>query len=279
MAGTRWRALLRSSIGSIHREFKITMTALPKPKKWVFIVGCYNSGTTLLHELLSTHKQISGLPTEGQFLTDQFDSDYQLGLPRMWVQREDLFRLTEKDNGPDAIRIKKEWAIRLEKSKPIYLEKTPPNAARTRWLQKHFENAYFIGIVRNGYAVSEGIARKAEPKHLKDGWPIELCAYQWHRSNEILSEDAKYLNNFIWVKYEDLAENAMAQLERIFRFLDIKSELSVDLEKNWSIHERDQKIMNMNSESISKLSSDKIAIINSIAKDTLRKFDYTIIAD
>ncbi len=40
-------------------------------KKWVFIIGCYNSGTTLLNEILASHPKISGLPDEGVMLTDQ----------------------------------------------------------------------------------------------------------------------------------------------------------------------------------------------------------------
>ena len=145
-------------------------------KTWVFLVGCYNSGTTLLAELLSQHPDISALSTEGHFITDQFVKDYDIGLPRMWVEREDLFRLTEADTGPDAIRIKKEWGMRLDLSKQVLLEKSPPNTAKVRWLQANFENAHFVAIVRNGYAVAEGITRKADPKHLINSWPIEMSA-------------------------------------------------------------------------------------------------------
>ena len=42
-----------------------------KNKNWIFITGCYNSGTTLLNQILSTHSRISGLPDEGVMLTDQ----------------------------------------------------------------------------------------------------------------------------------------------------------------------------------------------------------------
>ena len=86
----------------------------------------------------------------------------------MLVEREDLFRLTEEDDGPDPVRVKKEWGMRLNLKKSVSLEKSPPNSAKTRWLQAHFENSRFIGIIRDGYAVSEGITRKANPKHLID---------------------------------------------------------------------------------------------------------------
>ena len=274
MNGTRFRPILRECVGQIHREIKIALTPVPKNKSWVFLVGCYNSGTTLLAELLGQHSSISALPTEGHFITDQFVKDYDIGLPRMWVEREDLFCLTEDDQGPDPVRIKKEWGMRLDLSKSVLLEKSPPNTARTRWLQKHFENSYFIGIMRNGYAVAEGISRKADPSHLREGWPIEMSAYQWKRSNEVLLNDAKHLKRFMWVKYEDLAENTGGVLSQISDFIGIQGNNHFESGKSVAIHERNEKVRNMNAESFGRLSREQINRINEVAGDMLDKFDY-----
>ena len=278
MNGTRWKQVLRGCLGNIHRELLVTLTRIPRPEKWVFVVGCYNSGTTLLSEVLGSHRLISALPTEGQFLTDQFAADSALGLPRMWTRREDLYRLTEHDKGPDVRRLKKEWGMRLDLRKSILLEKSPPNAARTRWFQKNFENAHFIGIVRNGYAVAEGISRKAEPKHLASGWPIELSAYQWKRSNEVLAEDSQYLKHFMWVKYENFTDNVSGELIRISEFLGIENDPHIDPSSDWSIHERKQSIRNLNKASIERLSIDDIRKINSVAGDALKQYGYELLS-
>jgi hypothetical protein len=263
-------------MGNVHRELKITFTPIPQPDKWVFVVGCYNSGTTLLSEVLGTHHKISSLPTEGQYLTDQFPSDHKIGLSRMWVQREDLYRLNENDEGPDVNRLKKEWAMRFNLTKPILLEKTPANSARIRWLEKNFENAYFVGIVRNGYAASEGISRKAQPIHLKSGWSIEQAAYQWYRSNHLLLEDSKHVNNFMWMKYEDFTADPQKEINRVMDFLGLSGEGGIDLSQDWSIHERKQTIKNLNHENIDKLSDDQIESITTIAKDMLLEFGYPL---
>jgi hypothetical protein len=260
----------------MHREFKITFSAIPHPDKWVFLVGCYNSGTTLLRKMLGSHPLVSALPVEGQYLTDQFPSDHEIGLSRMWVLREDLYRLNENTLGPDPTRIQREWGMRLNQSRPIFLEQTPANAARTRWLQEHFQNAYFIGIVRNGYAVAEGIVRKAKPVHLKQGWSIEQAAYQWARSNEILCEDASHLEHFIWCKYEDLAENTEEEIQRILKFLEISEFGGVDLSKKWTVHEREHEIKNLNNESIERLTQEQIDAISLVTKTMLLKFGYDI---
>lgn len=276
MKGTRFRPILRESLGTIWRELKVALTPIPSPDKWVFIVGCYNSGTTLLAELMGGHPEISAIPTEGHFITDQFIKDYDIGLPRMWVDREDLFRLTENDAGPDANRIKKEWGMRLDLSKRILVEKSPPNSARTRWLQANFKNAYFVGIVRDGYAVAEGISRKGNPKHLDKGWPIERSAYQWARSNEILTNDSSHLKNFIWVRYEDLTESPEPTLNSIASFLDISPFKDDSLHKEFSIHERREVLKNLNETSIKRLSKEDMENITRVAGPILDRFGYRL---
>lgn len=274
MGVTDWKQRLRDAAGTLHREVRVAITPVPDPDKWVFVVGCYNSGTTLLAEVLGTHPMISALPDEGQFLTDQFAADHELGLSRMWVKREDLYRLTEQDAGPDVRRLKKEWGMRLDLRKPILLEKSPPNIARTRWLQEHFENAHFIGIIRNGYAVAEGIRRKGRPAHL-ERWPLEDCAYQWRRANLLLEEDAAELNKFMWVRYEDLADDTAGTLGAIFGFLEADVDAGIDLARDWSIHERSEPITNMNAESIGRLSPEDVATIERVAGDALAHFGYS----
>ncbi len=275
MKGTRFTPILRECLGQINREIKIALTPVPRDKTWVFLVGCYNSGTTLLAELLGQHSSISALSTEGHFITDQFVKDYDIGLPRMWVDREDLFRLNEDDTGPDPLRVKKEWAMRLDLKKPVLLEKSPPNSAKMRWLQKHFENAHFVGIMRNGYAVAEGITRKADPKHLIDSWPIEQSAYQWKRSNEVMQHDARHLKKFMWVTYEDLADDTAATLDKITDFIGIDKFEAFESNRKWSIHERDEEMRNMNDESIIRLTPPQIKSINDVAGDMLDAFGYT----
>ena len=58
------------------------------PDRWVFVVGCYNSGTTLLANLLEAHPAINGLAREGVELTDALRRPELAGWPRMcWAGR------------------------------------------------------------------------------------------------------------------------------------------------------------------------------------------------
>ena len=271
---TRFLPLLEEFSRSLHRELKIALTPVPKGKKWVFLVGCYNSGTTLLAEVLGRHPEISALPTEGHFITDQFIKDYEIGLPRMWVDREDIFMMDESSTGPDPDRIKKEWGMRLDTSKPVLLEKSPPNVSKMRWLNRYFDNPVFIGVIRNGYAVAEGISRKAKPKHRPSGWPIEKSAYQWKRSNEVMLESAEYVNRFKLITYEEFTENTGSVLDEVTDFLGISPFSRDVMYQNWSIHERNEGIRNMNDDSISNLTEAEKRKIRSVCGDLLNKFGY-----
>ncbi len=277
MQGSRIRQVCRQSLSDIWLELRIAATPIPQPRQWVFLVGCYNSGTTLLAQLMGRHPEISALPTEGHFITDQFRKDYEIGLPRMWAAREEFFRLTEKDHGPDVARIKKQWGFRLDQSKPVLLEKSPPNTPRTRWLQANFEPAYFIALVRNGYAVAEGITRKGDPKHLPDGWPVEQSAWQWRRSNEVLEEDAPHLKHLIWSRYEDLTADPQGELNRICSFLGISRFPALDRSQAFSVHEREEEVRNLNEKSISALAPGQIRQINEVAGDCLQRFGYELL--
>lgn len=259
------------------REVRIALTPHPKPDKWLFLVGCYNSGTTLLAELLGRHPEITGLPTEGHFITDQFIKDYEIGVPRMWIERESVFRMTENDAGPDPVRIKREWAMRAGKIRTVFLEKSPPNSARTRWLAANFPNSYFVSIVRNGYAVAEGITRKGDPKHLDVGWPIDMSARMWARNNEVLLEDEPHLKHFKWVSYEDMCADTEGVLRDICEFVDLDPAAMQFDNAAVQIHERNESVRNMNGLSIDKLTREQIETVNAVAAPMLKHFGYEIL--
>jgi len=55
------------------------------PDRWIFIIGCFSSGTSLLANILASHREIGGLPNEGRYFADHLRYVAQFGLPRMWV--------------------------------------------------------------------------------------------------------------------------------------------------------------------------------------------------
>lgn len=244
----------------------------PKPEKWVFIIGCYNSGTTLLNQILALHPQIGSMPKEGQEYTDELPKPKDFGIPRLWAAKPELFYLDE--NSATKIntgKIKRQWGLFYnDANRPVLIEKTITNCARMRWLNKNFKNSYFICIVRNGYAVAEGIKRKAK-------YPVEKGIYQWKYANEIMLRDMEHVENKILISYENLSTDTIETLNRICKFLSVPGFDNSVLEKKFNVLKVNSKIVNMNDSSIANLSADEINTINSMAAPLLNQFGYEVI--
>lgn len=251
--------------------------------KWVFIMGCNNSGTSLLYNVLGEHPEIGKIAIESaneniffpSFVTNTLPSSYKSGVDRVWTEKPEIFRLTEESSRLDENRLRYDWLnmVKLKKRdpRPYLLEKTTENAIRSRWLQKVFPDSYFIGLVRNGYAVCEGIRRRK-------GYDIARIARFWNAANKIMLEDSRYLKNFKLITYEDLAENPEKALSEIAGFLNIDKAPIPGIVKNMrssqNIYARSLPIQNLNQESIKRLSAENIEKVNMEAGEMLRKFGY-----
>ena len=251
-----------------------------KPDRWIFVIGCYNSATTLLASILRKHPDMGGLLNEGAFLTDVLPYPEMYGWPRMWCQCFDKLRINIDAEGKEkARRIKRHWSIWYPEAKKNLVEKSISNATRLLFLQKYFEPAYFIYIVRNGFVVSKGIQKKANYKrwsspYQETGYPIELCAQQWKITDEIVERDEPLLRNLLQISYEELTECPKNTFNKITDFLDMHPLPEKILGETWSVHETVSSITNMNHIGLSRLERSDFEKIERIAGDTLRKYGY-----
>jgi len=243
------------------KHFLGNFEKLMSEQHWIFLVGCNNSGTTLLHDLLVSSRHFNAMPHEGQRYTRVIRMAERRHHERVWSEYIEYLRLTENDSTAQVPRLLHDWLRAMGKiSSPYFLEKTTANAVRTRWLQKSFQNSYFIGVVRNGYAVSEGICRKGNKSALRAG-------RHWRKVNEILDADSAYLQNYMLLRYEDLADNPFEQLSRIETFLGLAAGSltdRIDLSH----------VTNMNSTSIGSLSEAQVLVINQEAGELLDRYGY-----
>lgn len=253
----------------------------PADKKYIFVVGCYCSGTTLLEALLGVQDEISCLPTEGVALTDELKSPEDLGWNRMWHMCRNELETSRQANKPDSEKIKKEWAFWFDAAKEFWLEKSIVNSLNIDWLEEAFASPYFIWIVRNGYAVAEGIKRRTDPsgKHpwpYPRGYPIELCARQWVINNQVIEAKIGGVKHGLKIYYEDLTANPREIVQSILGWLPLENK-SVHVPESFIFHQQSREIRNMNQASIRKLTAAQIDAVNSVAKDALLHYGYEIL--
>ena len=241
--------------------------------KWCFIVGCNNSGTSLLHKILENSNAVSTLPYEGQMYTHVLMRARKRGFARVWTEYEEELSLSASDYAKNAARLLHDWLRELPApARKIVVEKTPANVLRMTWLQNVFQKSCFIGVVRNGYAVSEGIRRKGE----KD---IVRAARHWNRVNSIMEEQSKDINDFLWMRYEELTENTDHEMERLAGFLKLdpktlKQSAMGGFTFKTIAGAETTAIRNFNAESLAALSPNDISEIRENASEMLRYFGY-----
>ncbi len=193
-------------------------------KTFIFIAGVHKSGTSLLHELIKTHYQISGFENtgasenEGQHLQTVYPSAKAFGGAGYFGFNEQSF-MTEKHpcaTPENSIKLYREWLRYWNPDNNYFIEKSPPNIVRTRFLQSLFSNTFFIVILRHPVAVSYA-TQKWRKTSVRTLIQHTLICY------ERFLNDMPYLKNKYVLRYEDLISNPKKCLDNVFRYLKLDS--------------------------------------------------------
>lgn len=238
----------------------------------LFLLVPNNSGSSILHELIATSNSVATLPVEGQFCK-QFigPNPINLNVKHIFTEKEEIFANVKNYEWKV---IKNEWEMYWQRSRPnapIKLEKSPPNILRAEMLKGMFLDCKFIMMIRNPYAVVEGILRGNPAANL------DQAARHAVRVLEIQLENSeKYLNDLV-LRYEDLTENTLEYCNRIMNFLGIAD---IVYDKDFNVKGYVSTVRNMNKEQIKRLTKNQIVEINKIFKEkenVLKECGYEII--
>lgn len=192
--------------------------------KFIFLCGLHKSGTSILHEILRSHPDISGLintgapEDEGQHLQSVYPSAKAFGGPGRFGFNNSSFMdenhpLASEDN---ALKILMEWQKYYEKGKSFYIEKSPPNLVRTRFLQRLFPQSLFITILRHPIAVSYATRKWRRMKRISSLIEHSLRCY------ERFYNDMPYLNRVFVLQYENFVLNNNLIVEEIYKWIGVK---------------------------------------------------------
>ena len=129
----------------------------------VFICGLHRSGTTLLHDYLCAHYDLSFFQStkvpenEGQFLQDVFMAERPFGGPGAFAFYPQMqFAPVTPPEAAEATgrRLLAQWDGWSTGESPVLLEKSPPNIVRIAYFRSLFPNARFIVWTRDPRAVT-----------------------------------------------------------------------------------------------------------------------------
>lgn len=239
-----------------------------EPNAWVFMGGCYNSGTTIMREMIGAHPDVASLPREGVEMTDAFPDLEAGGWVRMWYRNAGAADLSGHDPKVIARSAKRDWSLWWRKGAKVFLEKSIVHGAWMPTLNIGFPNARFIGVIRNGYCVCEGIRRRAKPIGAareflgRDEYHIEEVGRQWNFANEALYRDRNAVNHYLEIRYEEFADDPIATLRKIFIFIGVNPDVA-QLASDGAVEVGGRRfhIWNQNEDSLSRLTAEDRAAL------------------
>ncbi|MCG8329877.1 MAG: glycosyltransferase [Chitinophagales bacterium] len=217
--------------------------------KFLFILAPPYSGSTLLHEIISTSPNVSPNNTdgtrEGQTLPIVGDIMF---LENRWLHHVDY----------DWAFIKHIWMQHWDASKPVLLEKSPPNMIRTRSIIKHFHPIYFVILHRNPYAHCESLLRRHSITATRAAEFAIFCLYhQWKNSNE--------LRNAVTISYEEMVNNPDSLVHKIQRILPEVT--AIHYKQEFAAHNfknRQLPVVDLNEEKIANIKPEDLRAINTV---------------
>ena len=243
----------------------------------LFVICPNNSGSSFLKNALATSRRTWNLAYEGGerlgVVRPDLKNDVRLtGSGRIWAARKQWRDVLRDPAHYDWPRTRAAWYFQAYACDPqatVFVEKWPEHLLVVGDLARHFRNAKFLFMVRNPYAVCEGICRVLRsrgpgfPSPAVEGERLETVAarhvatcLEYQRRNV-----EAYRDRGVFFTYEAMCRDP----ERIARKIrDLVPELDdLNLRQRLPVLRRYHEILtNMNARQIARLDTGQIAAIN-----------------
>lgn len=233
----------------------------------VFVVGCYNSGTTLIADYIRQTQNYGGLKTEGDSLVPGILTSEKLGYSRFPTACiDEIDANTQALTAQDAARAHRIWAAAaLQPNRPVFVEKSISHGLRLNWLARHFPDAVFIWVQRNPYCAAEGMLRRSQSNLNRESLPdIETAFAQWRLMNSRISKFFSHSPLGGVISYENFAACQPSAVLPVLEQCGCPIQTLRTNDYSFHFHGKTRKVENDNSKSLARLTSGQISNINRI---------------
>ena len=242
-------------------------------KKFIFLAGHHRSGTSLLHEILRTHPEVTGLTKtgkpedEGQHVQSVYRPAIAFGGPGKYIfnPRSIMKEDHELATAENAEKVFSEWKPFLDESKEYVIEKSPPNLVRSRFLQKLFPESKFVVILRHPLAIAYATKKWSKTS-------IESLLDHTLKGYEIFEEDRTLLKASHVLRYEEFVEHSDEKLKEVCEFLGLSS-ITSQQEVRSDVNE---KYFKMWEDAVSEKTDDEFFQISDELEARMNRFGYSI---
>ena len=264
----------------------------------LFVVCPNNSGSTFLTAALETCRATWRLPQEGQMIRGFAGPVVSRAYGRdrwfpglLWASEprwRDLFADSRHYDWP---RTRKAWYFHARAHAPdasVFVTKSTQHVLHVEQLVRHFRNAKFLFMVRNPYAVCEGICRRYRTRlgphyqrqFVVPGRSLPAAAathvvhcLAWQRRNV-----ETYRDHGVFFTYEEMCAEPVTVAQKVRSLVPELADLN--LRRRIAVKEYDEVLTNMNARQIANLAAEDVAAFNRVFRehrDTLGYFGYDIL--
>ena len=261
----------------------------------LFVVCPNNSGSSFLTAALETCRAAWRLPREGQMIRGfagpapwqpQRRERWFPGL--LWASEPRWIDLFSDPRRYDWPRTRRAWYWYARAHHPhasVFVTKSTHHVLHVEQLVRHFRNARFVFMVRNPYAVCEGICRCYRTRlparfHRQlaapgRSLPAAAAAHvahclAWQRRNV-----ETYRDRGVFFTYEEMCADPAAVARKIRALVPELDDL--DLRRRIAVKEYDEMLTDMNGRQLANLDAEDVAAFNRVFRehrDTLGWFGY-----
>ena len=270
---------METFFGANHNLKKLIETHL-------FVICPNKSGSTFLKEALATSKRTWNLAREGQH-TFGFAGPSSMGLRsyNRWASNPEWVDVLSDPDRFDWATIRRAWYFQAHSqtpTAPIFIEKSPPFLLIVDNLVRVFPDARFLFMVRNPYAVVEGIRRKSPQNWLQlmpASESIQVLAdhvitcLDYQRRNV-----RKWRERGAFFTYEQMCDESEMVQNLIASLVPEIDDLV--LSQRIPVKQYNEELRNMNDQQIERLNARDIEEINKVFSkypDVMEFFNYSFL--
>ncbi len=257
----------------------------------LFGIVLNHSGSTFLQMAVAKCRATWNLRSEGLFALGYCGPvagrDRLAGVPGIWASRQCWRDALADPAAYDWPRTRRAWyfqAFARDPGASVFFTKSPPHLLVVQQLARHFPNPKFLFMVRNPYAVCEGICRSLVRRGLAcaDGALDEAAArhvvacFRYQRRNA-----EAYRDHGLLIRYESMCaepEKVASQIQALVPELD-----DLDLRRRLPVKGRYHEMLtDMNARHIARLEPARIAAFNRVFRphrQLLAHFGYALLDD
>lgn len=169
----------------------------------IVIVGCGRSGTTWVHDMLTAHPRVAGVPGHESWLFAQ--------LRPFWEASADRSLECSEPALVAALRRFCDTVLSGHAPGSFAVEKTPVHSYLVRQISAVYPDAWFVHVIRDGRDVARSIA---QTPFFRIPDPGDAAAL-WGRVIERVRSEAPQVRRYREVRYENLLRRPVEELTNL----------------------------------------------------------------